>query len=210
MPRPNRWRDVVRAAAEEFREYGYDGSTLEGIADRVGMMKGSLYNYINTKEDLLIAVTAEPVEQLFSELRHLERPDIAAVDRLRALFRLNVQLFTEHYPAAFVFIQERSRKPQNQGLRGRDHEYAEVVERIVRDGAARGEFVLPGSTKVAVRYIVGVINSMVYWFHPAPGAARNDYDGLADELFAYAVRGLAGSPLGQIEGGEVTREASRN
>ncbi|HEY9563993.1 MAG TPA: helix-turn-helix domain-containing protein, partial [Nocardioides sp.] len=56
MPRPSRWDDVVSAAARVFSEKGFGGASLEDVANEVGMLKGSLYNYIKSKEDLLFAI----------------------------------------------------------------------------------------------------------------------------------------------------------
>jgi AcrR family transcriptional regulator len=50
-----RWAEVVRAAVQVFDERGYQAATLEDIASRVGLLKGSLYYYIDSKEDLLYA-----------------------------------------------------------------------------------------------------------------------------------------------------------
>jgi AcrR family transcriptional regulator len=58
MPRPSRWNDVVDAAAKVFQEKGFAAASLEDIAVEVGMRKGSLYHYINSKEDLLFAVAS--------------------------------------------------------------------------------------------------------------------------------------------------------
>jgi AcrR family transcriptional regulator len=51
-----RWAEIVAAAADVFHEHGYQAATLKEIASRVGLLKGSLYYYIESKEDLLFAV----------------------------------------------------------------------------------------------------------------------------------------------------------
>jgi AcrR family transcriptional regulator len=58
-----RWAEVVRAAVEVFDERGYQAATLEDIAARVGLLKGSLYYYIDSKEDLLYAALRRAHEQ---------------------------------------------------------------------------------------------------------------------------------------------------
>jgi AcrR family transcriptional regulator len=56
MTRESRWDELVAVAAEVFGEKGYRATTLSEIADRLGILKGSLYHYIETKEDLLFEV----------------------------------------------------------------------------------------------------------------------------------------------------------
>ena len=55
-PREERWAELIEVATEVFYEKGYDGASLQDIADRLGMPKGSLYYYIQSKEDLLFDV----------------------------------------------------------------------------------------------------------------------------------------------------------
>src|SRR5690242_8100937 len=104
MPRPSRWPDIVRAAGEEFRERGYDNATLEGIGARVGILKGSIYNYVASKEELLLAVIEQPARALLAELDRLREDSTSSVAvRLRELIRTQVRIFADYHPAAFVY-----------------------------------------------------------------------------------------------------------
>src|SRR5262245_58472791 len=49
---------MLASAAEVFARKGYEGASLQDLADAIGMQKGSLYHWIETKEDLLVAVIA--------------------------------------------------------------------------------------------------------------------------------------------------------
>ena len=51
--RRNRSQDVLEAAVRVFHKKGYASSSIQDIADEVGVLKGSLYHYIDSKEDLL-------------------------------------------------------------------------------------------------------------------------------------------------------------
>jgi AcrR family transcriptional regulator len=189
VPRPSRWDDIVAAAAEEFRESGYEGSTIEGVAARVGILKGSLYNYIDSKEDLLYAVIEDPAKELVAELDVLQRDDgSSASDQLRGLFRRQVRVFATHYPAAFVYLQQIGRPGHRPEYREMDRRYVEAIERIIRTGVESGEFpsVRPG---IAARAIIGMLDWMQHWYKPR----EHDADELADELCALALGGLGGS-----------------
>ena len=71
MPRPSRWNEIVEAAAEAFRTNGFAATSLEDIASAVGIWKGSLYHYINSKEDLLFAVVRGPAEEILKQIQEL-------------------------------------------------------------------------------------------------------------------------------------------
>ena len=73
-----RWDEILQAAAEEFYERGFRGARLQDIAARVGLLTGSLYYYIGSKEDLLFALV-QSTHRLGLETS-IEDADTAASD----------------------------------------------------------------------------------------------------------------------------------
>lgn len=67
VPKTDKARDrlvtITESAARIFAEKGYDASTVEDIADACGILKGSLYYYLSTKEDLLFALVTRINEE---------------------------------------------------------------------------------------------------------------------------------------------------
>ncbi|MEV1294126.1 TetR/AcrR family transcriptional regulator [Pseudonocardia sp. NPDC049635] len=190
MPRKNRWTDLVAAAGEEFREHGYDHATLDGIGARIGILKGSVYNYVSSKEELLLAVVEAPARSLLGELEQLGRDHTSSVAvRLRELVRIQVRVFADHYPAAFVYLQHvgRSRTPAFAFFDDMDRRYTAAVETLLAEGARTGELSLPASPRVATRAVVGMLDWMQHWFTPRGPDADQD---LADQLFAMMLGGL--------------------
>ena len=193
MPRPSRWDDIVQAAAEEFREHGYEGATVEAIAGRVGILKGSIYNYIQNKDDLLFAVIEEPAQRLLDELTVLTASDDAsAARRLHRLVHAQVRTFADHYPAAFVYLQQLGRPSHREDFREMDARYIRALETIIRDGIDRGEFSSRVRPAIAARAFVGILDWMQHWFVPR-GAAEDA--AVAEELYAIAIGGLASAGL---------------
>ena len=56
--------DIVAATAKVFRTKGYHAATIRDIADEVGILKGSLYHRLASKEELLYLVVKEPIAQM--------------------------------------------------------------------------------------------------------------------------------------------------
>jgi AcrR family transcriptional regulator len=54
-----RRREIIEAAAEIFHRKGYSETSVQDIAEAVGILKGSLYYYIDSKEDLLFQMLLE-------------------------------------------------------------------------------------------------------------------------------------------------------
>jgi TetR/AcrR family transcriptional regulator, cholesterol catabolism regulator len=196
VPRANRWDDIRQAAAEEFRDRGFESATLESIAARVGLHKGSLYHYIETKDELLFAVVELPANRLLERLEELVEQDAPAAGRLRELFQLQVRVFTEHYPAAFVYLQQLGRPNHRSDFQARDRRYVEALTALISDGVRRGEFVLPTSPRIAALAVIGALDWMHHWYRPEGALADTE---LAGQLFSLSLGGLlAGGPLGEL------------
>jgi TetR/AcrR family transcriptional regulator, cholesterol catabolism regulator len=196
VPRANRWGDIRQAAAEEFRDRGFESATLESIAARVGLLKGSLYHYIETKDELLFAVVELPANRLLERLEELVEEDRPAVARLREMFHLQVRVFAENYPAAFVYLQQLGRPNHRSDFQARDRRYVEALTTLISDGARRGEFVLPTSPRIAALAVIGVLDWMQHWYRPEGALSEAE---LAEQLFSLSLGGLlAGGPVGEL------------
>ena len=60
----DRERRILDVAAALFREAGYEGTTIERIAERAEVSAGTLYNYYENKGDLLVAIVALEVNEV--------------------------------------------------------------------------------------------------------------------------------------------------
>jgi AcrR family transcriptional regulator len=57
---------ILQAASEEFKDKGYFQSTMDGIAKRLGISKGAIYRYFESKEKILAALYASAPDNLRS------------------------------------------------------------------------------------------------------------------------------------------------
>ena len=82
---------VLDAALVLFSEHGFDGTSLQQIADRLGVTKAAVYYHFHSKDDLLAAL----VEPAFDELDGLLR-EAEALPRDTARQKLALQAFVEY------------------------------------------------------------------------------------------------------------------
>mgnify|MGYP000887855486 FL=1 len=83
----DRDRRIVEAAARLFREFGFEGVKIETIAEQAGVSVGTIYNYYESKGDVLIAVVSLEVNEVISAGESvLTRPPARAADAVDALF----------------------------------------------------------------------------------------------------------------------------
>ncbi len=66
---------ILLGAAELFVKHGYSGTSVRDIAQRTGLLPGSIYHYFPAKEDLFIAVHREGFRQLIARVEEIIRSE---------------------------------------------------------------------------------------------------------------------------------------
>lgn len=96
LVRGRRSRARIRAAAAElFRERGFDGTTLRAIGARAGMGASSIYRHVRSKEELLIRELAERQEEAWQRFRREEIRGLATRERVRKFLDAQHALLAE-------------------------------------------------------------------------------------------------------------------
>lgn len=108
MPRAQREAQILDIAEQVFAERGYQGTTMEEIAERVGVTKPLIYEYFGSKEGLLSSCIQRARTQLGNSTMEavVEVGEDATVqDVLRAGIRTFFE-FMEGHATAFVLLQQ--------------------------------------------------------------------------------------------------------
>ena len=82
-PPRRRREEVLETAARVFREKGYESTSIQDIADAVGILKGSLYYYMDSKEDLLYEILKGVHEEALENIKRVGELDGDALQKLR-------------------------------------------------------------------------------------------------------------------------------
>jgi len=158
-------QQILEAAARVFRQKGYDRATLRDIAKEAGLLPGSLYYHIRSKEDLLRQVVEQPIRELYGQLEDLVVAEAPAADKLARALAMHLRAFDTHYPSLFVYLQnllqvDAMRRP----LHKQAKRYEECWQQLLVQGIQRGEFPPDLDVKVAVFAILGMCNWMHRWY----------------------------------------------
>jgi TetR/AcrR family transcriptional regulator, cholesterol catabolism regulator len=187
VARPSRYDDIVRAAAQLFGDKGYDATSLEDIAGEVGIWKGSIYHYIDTKQDLLLAVVRLPAERILAVLRETVASDLPPSEKIRAIVRNHVTVLDEVFVYASVYLQEIAGRHYSEEWAEMDREYVRLTEKVVMDGIADGSFSSELDARVTTFSLIGSLNWLVRWYQPnGPMSAME----IADRIGTLFVSGL--------------------
>src|SRR5579875_3214651 len=174
MPQMVTLDDIVAAAAKVFRTKGYHAATVQDIADEVGILKGSLYHHLDSKEELLYLVVKEPITQMYRTMG-----EIAA----------HLEAFDRHFPHLFVYLREREAvKHRFREMIGfSPKEYERYWQQILREGVENGEFRPDLDIQVTSYGLLGMLNWLYKWYDPQ---GRLSFHEVAEQFTALALAGL--------------------
>ena len=191
---PERWSEIVDAAGEVFDEKGYAAARIEDIAARVGLLKGSLYYYIDSKEDLLFAIVDGNHSRgivVIEEGAALEGSDPPT--RLGGFVERWIGILSAN--PGYAALAERDLRrlsPERQAIvmnkRGRIHRF---VREIIEAGIAEGCFDSGIDPGITTNNVFDMLNGISQWFRPGRPL---QYDELAEQVRRFVLRGLGAEP----------------
>jgi len=83
--------EIIQTAREVFAEQGYDNASIDDIAERVGIGKGTVYLHFASKEAILVAIMRQGVRSLVEKCRKQVAAQVGVEDMLRAVLQALVE-----------------------------------------------------------------------------------------------------------------------
>jgi AcrR family transcriptional regulator len=186
-----RWEEILAVAAEVFLDKGYEAATVREIAARAGLLnQGSLYYYIEGKEDLLVAIVERAYVRAVAAL--VEDDAVSQADaptRLSAfIVRWIDQMVLGDNPGAVAEREFRSLSADRfRSIRPLRDACNAFLRGIIDQGITEGHFDASLDANVAVQNIFFLLNNTHRWYRPT---GRLSYSQMIDWYTTFIVRGL--------------------
>jgi AcrR family transcriptional regulator len=187
--RSPRRAELIRAAARLFSERGYHGTSMQHLADALGLQRGSLYAHIGSKQDLLFDVVEEGAEHFLTRGEEAVALEASAAGSLRALLVGHVETAAQHLEAATVFLNEwRYLSPQPRAeIKAKRDAYEAMLVRIIEDGIARGDFRPDADVRFATLLTLSAGNWTYAWYRPGGDMTPRD---IGERFAELIIKGL--------------------
>ena len=158
---------VLQSAANIFFAKGFHATSIEDVARDVGMLKGSLYYYINSKDDLLFRLLLAGIEDSDAFIAQQIDPGGEPAAQLERAIRAQIDYIIQNRVPFGLFLHEFD------SLSGkRQHKLIAVMSRynnrfvdLVRKGQEQGKLI-DGEPWVIVNGILGMCNWLYRWYDP--------------------------------------------
>lgn len=130
---------LIWAAAEAFAEHGVEGARIGDISLAAGLARGTVYNYFDNKQDLMLAIIEYFADRATANAPGLTDEPIA--DQLRRILEVDIAWVREHEPFAKLFLRELVNLTPDLYARvlAATMPFPQRLARVVEEGVRRGE-----------------------------------------------------------------------
>ncbi|SSW64022.1 HTH-type transcriptional repressor KstR2 [Achromobacter veterisilvae] len=163
-----RRREVILMAGQLFCRHGYERTTVRELARAVGLQSGSLFHHFRSKEEILVAVMNNGIQEVIDggeqALAHYQAP----ADRLAALFRVHMWSMLHGAGGdamnALVYEWRSLSAPSQAVVKSLSGRYEAMWQEAVAAAVDAG--LLAGDARVIKRCVLGAMNLTVQWYKP--------------------------------------------
>jgi AcrR family transcriptional regulator len=193
--------DILRAAAVCFMERGYNSTSIDDVARRLGATKGRIYHHFPSKADLFAEVFRFGMDRIFDLVEPYRNMPGRAVERWKKLAFVHTLEMTKARALARVVWEgvemhlRGSTTPRQRDVL-RDlvkyrNSYSEIFRNTIAQARDEGDFHFE-DIGIANQVMFMSLNSPIFWYSPRQGEAADHVENLARQVVAFAYRGLGG------------------
>ena len=187
-PSNERLAEIYRTAAQIILRKGYDATSINDIANALGMTKAGLYHYINGKKELLFDIMNFGLDELDEEVATPAASIPDSVERLQFIIRSHAQLVTRGQGAITILVDEITAltPAQNRIITRRKREYFNRLRELMKLLKSEGKL-QDVDTTAATFSLLGMISWLSRWFRQNGSLTEEQ---VAEQISRIALNGL--------------------
>lgn len=182
--------ELLERAAVLFAERGFGGTTLQDVADTLGLTRAALYHYFDSKEAMLAALIEGITITRASQLRTLRLDaSLTHAEKLAAATRMMVVNVVTQAARFRLLLQSEHELPAELAAThaaARRETLAQIVQ-LFEEGIAAGDF-KPADPHVAAFALLGMCNWTAWWYKPEQNGPP---EAIGDQLAGFALAAFA-------------------
>ncbi len=191
--------EILDAAAESFMRRGFDATSIDEIAAKLGATKGRIYHHFRSKADLFFEVFSLSMVTRLTLVMAAYRTQGTGAERLSRMAHAHLMNMMENVSYQRVANQgiellghgaltpeQRQRLEQ---IAASQDSYEDLFKDVMREGIADGSLTVT-DVPLASKAIFGAMNWLSKWYAPAPDETEADRGYIATTIAATFMQGL--------------------
>jgi len=171
-----RRQEIFSIATRLFYEKGYTQTSTKDIADAAGILKGSLYAHVDSKEDILLAVVEDIHTRFDANRKAVEELDVPPYERLHAFLTGHLEVALSALEHHIIYSRDwRSLSPHRyQSIRERRDTYQRYLTALLGEAQKAGRVRTDLEPRLLSITVLTMLNSVHMWFKPGRGDTEAD------------------------------------
>ena len=159
--------EIVEKATAMFARDGFGATSLDDIAEELGVSQAALYYHIKNKEEILRHIYLTVLQVSEEPLKAIVQSEMGAQEKLQRAIEHHVTVAADRSPAMTVFYREWSHLtgPFANEIKQRQKTYERYFEQIIEDGKSSGDFASALDSKITTFGLLGMCNWLSHWYH---------------------------------------------
>lgn len=165
MERSARKIEILSVSARLFRQRGYNAVSMRDIAQALDIKAASLYNHINSKQEILLEIVIEIAQEFTAAIDEIASNDESAISKLKKLILLHIDI-TLRDPDEMACVNNDwmhlEDKQKKEYIKMRDH-YEGSFRQIVKEGIENGE-IKDLNVDVVIFSLLSTLRTLYLWY----------------------------------------------
>jgi AcrR family transcriptional regulator len=178
---------LLDAAVALFNERGYEATSVDEVATRLGVTKSAIYHHVPSKGELLRLALDRALDALFAVTSETGATTGSAIERLEYVVRGSVRVLAAELPFVTLLLRLRGNTEVERTALQRRREFDRIVAGLVRAAEHEGDVRNDVDPAVISRLLFGTVNSLTEWYRPGGDLSADE---LADAVVTITFSGL--------------------
>ncbi len=194
--------EILDCAALCFTEMGFQGTSIDDVARRLGATKGRIYHYFRSKTDLFFEVHREGMRRLMDAVNEAMAAGGTGREKLTRMLEAHALTMMQNIAYEAVVVQgvhmhrlgattpeQRISLDELMDIR---HKFELLFVEAFRQGQADGSIRQDADVSLAVKGMLGAVNWMAIWYRPRSGESPEQQRAMARRITELQIGGIAG------------------
>jgi len=157
-----RHQQIFEAAIKLLSKKGYHTTTLREISKESRITLGNLYDYINTKDDILYIIQERATQAVMEAISKEKDENLNPVEKLRRLIDSELDAMNRYQDLILIIYQESHAMSKKilHSLLMSERRHVEQYEKLIRDGVKEG-YLKPTNIRMMANMIKMLIDAWV-------------------------------------------------
>lgn len=162
-----RRREICDASVPLFLDNGFHETTMREIANAAGIGKSTLYDYFNSKDEILVSYFENEIQKITERAQEIVKQESSISEKLRRIMQMHLEYLVDNknFYLKLTIASQTLPLGSQEKIQVRRHAYQDMLRALIEEGIQRGEL-RPINPLLAARSVFNLLATAVFTSRP--------------------------------------------